>query len=43
MFGVLQIILRGDRISSRVSVSRELEIFFRDVMRVPAYFDVRPI
>ena len=43
MFGVLQIILRRDRISARVSVSRELEIFLRDMMRVAAYFDVRPI
>jgi hypothetical protein len=43
MFRVLQIIFRRDRISTRVSVSRELEIFFRDMMRVAAYFDVRPI
>ena len=43
MFGMLQIILRRDGISPRMSVSRELEVFFRDVMGVSAYFDVRPI
>ena len=43
MFGVLQIILRRNRISPRMSVSRELEIFFRDMMRVAPYFDVRSI
>ena len=40
MFGVLQIILRCDRISACVSISCKLEVFFRDVMRVAAYFDV---
>jgi hypothetical protein len=40
MFRVLQIIFRRNRVSTRVSVSRELEIFFRDMMRVAAYFDV---
>jgi hypothetical protein len=43
MFGVLQIILGGDRISACMSVSCKLEIFFRDVMRIAAYFDVRPV
>jgi hypothetical protein len=43
MFGVLQIILRRNRISPGVSVSRELEIFLCDMMRVPAYFDVGSI
>jgi hypothetical protein len=43
MFRVLQIIFRRDRVSACVSVSRELEIFFRDVMRIAAYFHVRPI
>jgi hypothetical protein len=43
MFGVLQIILRRDRVSARVSISRELEIFLRHMMRVAAYFDIRPI
>ena len=43
MFRVLQIILRGDRISPCMSVSSELEIFFCDMMSVTAYFDVRPI
>jgi hypothetical protein len=40
MFGVLQIIFRRDRISAGVSVSCKLEIFFRDVMRIAAYFHV---
>jgi hypothetical protein len=43
MFRVLQIIFRRDRVSACVSVSRELEIFFRDMVRVAAYFDIRPI
>src|SRR6185312_11984418 len=43
MFGMLQIILRRDRISARVGVSRELEIFLGDMMRVAAYFDIRAI
>ncbi len=43
MFRVLQIIFRRDRVSTRVRVSRELEIFFRNMMRVAAYFYVRPI
>jgi hypothetical protein len=40
MLRVLQIILRRDRISPRMSIPRELEIFFRHVMRVAAYFHV---
>jgi hypothetical protein len=40
MLGVLQIIFRGDRVSARMSVSCELEVFFRDVVRVAAYFHV---
>jgi hypothetical protein len=40
MFRVLQIILRRNRVSPCMSVSRELEILFRDMMRVAAYFDV---
>lgn len=43
VFSVLQIILRCDRVSPRVRISRELEILFRDVMRVAAYFHVRSI
>ena len=43
MLGVLQIIFRRDRISARMSVSCELEIFFRNVMRVAAYFHVGPV
>jgi hypothetical protein len=43
MFGVLQIILRRDPIPARVGVSRKLEIFLSDMMRVAAYFDIRPI
>ena len=40
MFGVLQVILRRDRIAAGVSVSCKLEVFFRDVMRITAYFHV---
>jgi hypothetical protein len=43
MLRVLQIILRRDRISPRVGVSRKLEVFLGDMMRVPAYFDIRSI
>jgi hypothetical protein len=43
MFGMLQIILRRDGISPGVGVSRELEIFLGDMMRVAAYFDIRAI
>jgi hypothetical protein len=40
MFGVLQVILRCNRVPTCVSISCKLEVFFRDVMRVAAYFDV---
>jgi hypothetical protein len=40
MLGVLQIIFRSYRISAGVSVSCKLEVFFRDVMRIAAYFHV---
>jgi hypothetical protein len=43
MFGVLQVILRRDRIAAGMSVSCKLEVFFRDVMRVTAYFHVRSV
>jgi hypothetical protein len=43
MLGVLQIVLRRDRVAAGVGVPRELEIFLRDMMRVAAYFDVRSI
>lgn len=40
MLGVLQVILSSDGITTSVGVSGELEVFFRDVMGVAAYFDV---
>jgi hypothetical protein len=40
MFGVLQVILRRHRITAGVSVPCKLEVFFRDVMRITAYFHV---
>jgi hypothetical protein len=40
MLRVLQIIFRRDRIAARMSVSRELKVFFRHVMRIAAYFHV---
>jgi len=43
MLGVLQIILGRDRISPRMGVSRELEVFLRYMMRVAPDFDVRSI
>jgi hypothetical protein len=43
MLGVLQIIFSCDRISARMSVSCKLEVFFRDVVRIAAYFDVWPV
>jgi hypothetical protein len=43
MFGVLQIILGRNRISAGMRVSRELEILLCNMMRIAAYFDVRPI
>jgi hypothetical protein len=43
VFGVLQIILRRNRVSARVGVSRELEVFLGDMVRVAAYFDIRSI
>jgi hypothetical protein len=43
MLGVLQVILSSDGITTSVGVSSQLEIFFRDVMGVAAYFYVWPI
>ena len=43
MFRVLQIIFRRDRIAARMSVSRELKVFFRHVMRIAPYFHVWPV
>jgi len=43
MFGVLQIVFGCDRIPACMSVSCKLEVFFRDVMRIAAYFDVWPV
>jgi hypothetical protein len=43
MLGVLKIILRRDRISPGVGVSRELEIFLGDMVRVAAYFHIRSV
>jgi hypothetical protein len=43
MFGVLQVILRCNRVAACVSVSCKLEVFFRDVMRVATDFDVGSI
>jgi hypothetical protein len=43
MFGVLIIMLGGDRVSGALRVAGELEIFFRDVGRRAPYFYVLPI
>ncbi len=42
MLGVLQIILCRDRISPRMGIPRELEVFLGNMMCVSAYFDVSP-
>ncbi len=41
MLGVLEIVLRCNGIAARMGVPRQLQIFFGDVPRGPAYFDVR--
>jgi hypothetical protein len=43
MFGVLIVMLGGDRVSGALRVAGELEIFFRDVGRRAPYFYVLPI
>jgi len=43
MFGVLQVILRSNRVPACVSVPCKLEVFFRDVVRVATDFDVGSI
>jgi hypothetical protein len=37
VFGVLKIVLRRDRIVARVSVARQLKVFFRHMHRGPAW------
>jgi hypothetical protein len=41
VFGVLKIILRGDRVAACVSVARQLKVFFRYMQRRAANSDVR--
>jgi hypothetical protein len=43
MLGVLEIVLRSDRIAARMSVSRQLKVFVSHVPRSSTNFDVRPI
>jgi hypothetical protein len=43
MLGMLEKIFGGHRIASAVGVTRKLEIFLGDVMRVPANLHLRPI
>ena len=43
MFGVLKIIFGDDRIAGRLGVARQLEIFFRNMLRGAANLDVRSV
>jgi hypothetical protein len=43
VFGVLKIVLRGDRIVARVSVARQLKVSFSYVQRSAANSDVRAV
>ena len=43
VFGVLEIVLRRDRVAVGMGVARQLQIFFRDVMGVAANLNIRPV
>ena len=43
VFGVLKIVLRRDRIVARVSVARQLKVFFSHVQRSATNSDVRAV
>ena len=36
MFGVLEVVFRGDRVPARVRVARQLQILLRDMVRIAA-------
>jgi hypothetical protein len=43
MFGVLKVIFGGDRIAAGMSVARELQVFFRDMVGVAANLNIGPV
>jgi len=43
VFGVLKIVLRGDRVAACVSVARQLKVFFRYMQRRAANSDVTTV
>ena len=43
VFGVLKIVLRGDRVAARVSVARQLKVSFSHMQRTAANSDVRAV
>jgi hypothetical protein len=43
MLGVLIVIFRSDRVAGGARITRELDIFFGDVRRSPADFDIRSV
>jgi len=43
VFGMLKIVLGGDRVVARVSVARQLKVSFRHMLRGPANSDVRAV
>jgi hypothetical protein len=43
VFGVLKIVLRGDRVAARVSVARQLKVSFSHMQRTATNSDVRAV
>ena len=43
MFGVLVVVLGGNRIAGALGVARKLDIFFRNVRSGPANFNIRAV
>jgi hypothetical protein len=43
VFGVLKIVLRGDRVAARVSVARQLKVSFSNMQRTATNSDVRAV
>ena len=43
MFRMLQVALGGDGVTGGLSIARQLQVLFRDMVRCPPDLDVRPI
>src|SRR5215475_6760540 len=43
MFGMLKVVLGGDRVARGVGIARELHVFFRHVRCRAADFHIRPV